>query len=74
MRADIAQDDLAFRAGLDRAYVGRVERGIVNPTVGTLDKLAKALSVHVSELLREPPRNAVFPEPLKGGRPFRTKK
>jgi len=67
--AGLSQDDLAFRAGLDRAYVGRVERAVVSVTVGTLDKLANALAVPVSELLREPPENAEMPEPMKGGRP-----
>ncbi|MFC5067286.1 helix-turn-helix domain-containing protein [Flaviflagellibacter deserti] len=66
--AGVSQDDLALSAGVDRGYVGRAERGSVNSTIGTLDKLAAALSVHVSEFLREPPAGESPIEPLKGGR------
>jgi hypothetical protein len=34
--------------------VGRLERELENPTVGLLDRLAKALSAHLSELFVEP--------------------
>jgi transcriptional regulator with XRE-family HTH domain len=41
-------------AGVDRSYVGRIERGVENPTVETLDKLAAALEILVAELLAVP--------------------
>jgi transcriptional regulator with XRE-family HTH domain len=70
--AGIAQDDLALRAGVDRAYVGRLERGDANPTVVTLAKLAKALKVDLEHFFKAATRQD--PAVLKGGRPPRTKR
>lgn len=47
-----SQDELAYRAGLHRTYVGGVERGERNVTLETVDKLAKALNVHPCDLLK----------------------
>ena len=65
---DISQDDLALQAEVDRAYVGYVERAKRNPTVGTLEKLASALGVHISAFFVEPEAEELPPRPLKGGR------
>ena len=48
-----AQDRLAYEAGLHRAYLGGVERGERNPSLGSLSKIAKALAVPVRELFPE---------------------
>lgn len=64
----IAQDDLALSAGVERAYVGHLERGSKNPTVETLQKIAVALNCPVMELFREPPENAEPLGVLKSGR------
>lgn len=45
----ISQERLAFDAGVDRSYLGSVERGEENPTVDVLDKLAKTLGVALAE-------------------------
>src|SRR3712207_6525594 len=50
----LSQERLAADAGLDRAYVGGVERATANPTVAILDKLALALGVHISAFFLEP--------------------
>ena len=47
----ISQEELADRAGLHRTYVSGVERGVRNPTVVVLEKIAKALKVKASTLL-----------------------
>ncbi len=47
----ISQEELADRAGLHRTYVSGVERGVRNPTVTVLEKIAKALKVKSSTLL-----------------------
>ena len=39
----LSQEDLGFEAELDRTYVSGVERGVRNPTVRTIVKLATAL-------------------------------
>lgn len=49
------QEELASMAGIERAYISRIERGLENPTVGLLARLAKALKADVSEFLLRPP-------------------
>jgi len=46
-----SQEELAYRADLHRTYVSGVERGVRNPTVTVLEKLAKALDCGFYELL-----------------------
>lgn len=47
----LSQEKLALQAGIDRSYVGRVERGEVNLTVEKLYNFAEALGCDVKELL-----------------------
>lgn len=49
---EMSQESLALAAGLDRSYVGGVERGERNIAVINLKKIAEALNVSVSELLK----------------------
>jgi transcriptional regulator with XRE-family HTH domain len=48
----ISQERLALMAGVDRSYVGRVERGDNNVAVLTLMKLAHALNVSLKDLMK----------------------
>lgn len=48
----MTQEDLAFKVGVDRSYMGFVERGEKNATVRILAKIASALKVTLSELFR----------------------
>ena len=48
----LSQEALAAKAGLSRGYLARLETGRHDPTVGTVEKLAKALRVKVIDLLR----------------------
>lgn len=47
----VAQDKFAFRAGIDRSYYGKLERGERQPTVGLLLRIGRALDLPASELL-----------------------
>ena len=38
VRRGLSQEALAVDAGVDRSYVGRIERGIENPTAETLER------------------------------------
>jgi transcriptional regulator with XRE-family HTH domain len=51
LEADLSQEVVAERAGLDRTYVSGIERGTRNPSLRNIEKLAKALKVHVSDLV-----------------------
>ena len=48
----MSRAQLAELAGISREYVRNLEAGTYDPTVGTLQKLAKALGVPVTELLQ----------------------
>ena len=50
---DISQEKLALLAEVDRSYVGRVERGDNNVAVLTLSRLASALGISLSTLMRK---------------------
>jgi transcriptional regulator with XRE-family HTH domain len=64
----LSQERLALAAGIDRAYVGRVERGSDNVTIATLEAMAVALAVPVADLFVAPEPGAVRPAPLRAGR------
>ena len=44
--ADLSQQELATKAGITRAYIGRLESRGQNLTLDTIDALADALGVH----------------------------
>lgn len=42
-RARVSQSELADLAGMSQPSIARLERGVVSPTVITLDRIARAL-------------------------------
>jgi transcriptional regulator with XRE-family HTH domain len=64
----LSQERLALEAGIDRSYVGRVERGMENVTISTLEALADVLRVPIADLLVEPNEGSLPPPPLRAGR------
>ncbi len=60
VQAGLTQEQVALRAGLDRAGVVRIELGQQSPTTDTLIRIAAALGVTVSDLVwREGPPPAL---------------
>ena len=51
-RLGLTQEDLAFKVGVDRSYMGFVERGERNPTLSKIAKIAKTLNISLSELFK----------------------
>jgi len=47
----ISQEKLALLCGLDRSYMGRIERGEVNITVIKLYEISKALNTDIRNLI-----------------------
>lgn len=48
----MSQETLADKADIDRTYISSIERGVYATSIDVLDRLAKALGVEASELLR----------------------
>ena len=49
----VSQERLAFDSGVDRSYLGSLERCEGNPTVDVLDRLAATLAVPIRDLFSE---------------------
>ena len=47
-----SQEEMAFRCGVHRTYVGAVERGEYNVTILTLRRLTKALGISLRDAIR----------------------
>ena len=56
VKLGISQEDFADQVGLDRTYVSGIERGIRNPTLLVLLRLAQVLGVSVAQLLESDDR------------------
>ena len=48
-----SQEKLAFECGLDRTYIGGIERGERNVSFLNIIKIATALKIHPSQLFAE---------------------
>ena len=49
----VSQEEFADMCGLDRSYVGGVERGERNLSLVNIERIAKALKISLSELFRD---------------------
>jgi transcriptional regulator with XRE-family HTH domain len=49
--AGLSQEALAHEAGVDRSYMGGIERGEHNMTIINLVRISRCLQISVSELL-----------------------
>ena len=49
---ELTQEEVGHRSGVHPTEVSRIEAGKRDPQVSTVERLAKALGVHASDLLR----------------------
>ena len=49
----LTQEDLANLSGVYRSHLAGIETGNVNPSVKTVEKIAKAMNVAVADLFHE---------------------
>lgn len=52
LRGHLSQERLAFRAGFDPSFLGRVERGSTGVTVETVAAICRALGVTLREFFQ----------------------
>lgn len=48
---NMSQEQLALLCNMDRSYLGRIERGEVNPTLEKIYEVAKKLEINACDLL-----------------------
>ena len=46
----ISQEELAHRADLDRTYISGIERGVRNPSLKSIARIAAALGIRLATL------------------------
>ena len=49
----LSQEELAHRVGLDRTYISLLERGLRQPTLGTIVKISSALEIPPEDFVAE---------------------
>ena len=52
-KTGLTQDKLAYRAEITPGYMSQIERGIKNATLPILWKLARALEIRPSDLIKD---------------------
>ena len=48
---ELSQEEVAYRVGIDVSYLGQIERGRRNPTIGVLGRIADALRARNDALI-----------------------
>lgn len=52
-KAGISQEALAYRCGLDRTYISGLERGVRNPSLTCIFRVANGLNIQIEELVKK---------------------
>jgi transcriptional regulator with XRE-family HTH domain len=52
LNKDLSQEALALNSGIDRSYLGGIERGEHNVAVINLEKIAQALEIPIANLFK----------------------
>ncbi len=51
--AEISQEELAFQCEIDRTYISKLERGVANPSLLILARVAEVLKVGIGDLVKD---------------------
>lgn len=65
----VSQERLAYDSGVDRSYLGGMERGEKNPTVDVLERVAVTLAVPLQAFFAEVPTSGEPPSLPPGRKP-----
>lgn len=52
----LSQEELAYRAEIDRTYISALERSVYAASIDVVDRLARVLGVEAADLLQKPAR------------------
>ncbi len=53
LKLNLSQEQLALKAGLDRTYIGGIERGERNISLNNIKKISLALEIKISKLFED---------------------
>lgn len=48
----LSQEDFAFKCGIDRTYISGIERGRRNPSLKSVERIARTLGVPLTKLFQ----------------------
>jgi transcriptional regulator with XRE-family HTH domain len=48
----LSQEGFAEQVGLDRTYISGIERGVRNPTLSTIQRLAEGFGIPIEKLMK----------------------
>lgn len=48
----MSQKELSIKSGIDQSDISKIERGIANPSVNTIERLAKAMGMELQILIK----------------------
>lgn len=51
LKKGLSQEQLALHAGVNPSYLGQIERGVKNPTMNILEKIARGLDLTMERLI-----------------------
>jgi len=54
--AKLSMETLAAKAGLHQTYIGLIERGLRNPSLDTVEAIARVLGTSASSMIKEAER------------------
>ena len=53
LKQELSQGDVAKRMNVHRSYISSIERGVRNPSLKVIQRIAKALEVPMEKLIKD---------------------